>query len=261
MYIDRTRITDLKQDSAIKRLTSNQNAVVLKELIKIFSVTIDHFSRSQVEKTSNWMLFKDTWLQNESGDLKITTVYRNYVRGDIISTVDWGTSNIGTEIRYPHPCVVLYDNGEDWIIGAPITQATFNTAGNLVLHQFDVFAAKQPVKPTDPATPKEYWFKKESVIQIDQIKQISKYRILNKTSFKLRTELLNQIDNLFLENFTPKKYALLEDLKKIVIDQKKENADLVNELLEEKQKNEAFHVENLQIKEELEKLKKIKGLD
>ena len=55
---------------------------------------------------------------------------------------------------------------------------------------------------------------------MDQITRVSKYRILNKKRFKLREDLLNEIDNIILKKYIPKKDELLEKLKEVILDQK-----------------------------------------
>jgi hypothetical protein len=224
--IERELLDRLRKDFGIKKNSSKDNTNVSAEISKLIPVIENHLKESNVEKTSNWMLFKDLWLQNESGHLKNSVKYRNYTRGSIIMSVDWGTSNLGTEIRYPHPGVVLYDQGEDWVIAVPITAAKFNREiGRSEAHPpFEVLALKQNSKPEDPH---EYWFRKDSVIQVDQIQRISKYRILNKNSYKIRENLSNQIDNIVLEYYIPGKHLLMETLKD-VISQKNEELKSAN---------------------------------
>ncbi|MBY3619545.1 type II toxin-antitoxin system PemK/MazF family toxin [Acinetobacter sp. CUI P1] len=223
MHLNRDKINELKKDSTIKYCLTHINTEVMDELNKISPVLNNHLINSKVEKSSNWMLFKDLWLENESGNLKSRVTYRNYSRGDVILSVDCGTSNIGTEIRYPHPCVVLFDNGEDWVVTVPITAASLDSRQQPIIHEFEVYAAKQMNKPIEE---KEYWFRKASVIQVDQVRRVSKYRIINAKDFKLRVELLNQIDNIVLKKYLPKKVELIENMKLIINEKKEENKNL-----------------------------------
>lgn len=226
MHIDRSKLDTLRKDLAKKRLLTQNNIDTSDELNKIISVINAHFKESTIEKSTNWMLYHDLWLQNESSTLQ-NQIYRNYTRGSIIMSLDWGTSNIGTEIRYPHPGVVLFDQGEDWIIAAPITACKLDrvTSSPIPHPQFEVLAMKQNNKPTDS---NEYWFRKHSVIQVDQIQRISKYRALNKNSYKIRKNLLNQIDNMILSLYIPEKHKLMETLKEELI-LKKEDLFSANE--------------------------------
>ncbi|HWO77770.1 MAG TPA: type II toxin-antitoxin system PemK/MazF family toxin [Bacillus sp. (in: firmicutes)] len=241
MHIDRELLDRLRKDKTIKRTPSHQQTDVSDEIRKILPIIENHFTNaSTVEKSSNWMLYKDLWLQNEIGHLKQNVEYRNYTRGSIIMSVEWGTTNIGTEIRYPHPGVVLYDQKEDWVIAAPITGAKIDqqTQQPISHPPFEILAFKQNTKPTDS---NEYWFRKHSVIQVDQIQRISKYRALNKKSYKIRPNLLNQIDNCILEYFIPGKHQLTETLKA--------------ELLTKKDELIAAQEEIKSLKEEIKKLK------
>ena len=150
----------------------------------------------------------------------------------------FGTTNMGTEIRYPHPCVVLFDNCEDWIVVAPITAAQIDKAtGKEIVHPpFEVYVDAQSKPSTDP---NEFFFKKKSVIQVDQICRISKYRAINKTKKKLRVDLLNQIDNVILKNYLPKKDELLSVLKQQLTAKEIENKVLMDKIMQlENEKSE-----------------------
>lgn len=221
MYVDRQLLERLRKDIAIKRNSAQGNSDISSEIAKIIPLIENHVTQSNVEKASNWMLFQDSWLQNESGNLRASTSYRNYTRGRIIMSIDWGTSNIGTEIRYPHPGVVLYDQDEDWVIAAPITAARINQQTNqpIAVPPFEVLAFKQNNPSSDP---NEYWFRKHSVIQVDQIQRISKYRVVNKKSYRIKENLLKQIDNLILEYFIPGKHAQIEKLKETLLGKNEE---------------------------------------
>ncbi|MBO1515171.1 hypothetical protein [Metabacillus bambusae] len=144
MHVNRTLLDRLKKDVSVKRTLSHGHSNITGELGKIIPLIENHVKQSSVEKSSNWMLYKDLWLQNESGHLRSSARHRNYTRGSIIMSIDWGTINIGTEIRYPHPGVVLYDQGEDWVIAAPITAAKINhqTQQPVIHPPFEVLAFK-----------------------------------------------------------------------------------------------------------------------
>lgn len=221
LNIDRALLDKLRKDKRIKKTITSKNVDVAGEITKIVPIVENHVKGSNVEKASNWMLFKDLWLQNESGLLKTNITYRNYTRGSIVMSIDWGTSNVGTEIRYPHPGVVLYDQGEDWVIVAPVTAARVNqeTKTPIIHKPFEVLGSKQNVKPADE---NEYWFRKDSVIQVDQIQRLSKYRIINKNSYKIRTNLLNEIDNIILEHYIPRKHTHVNDLKALLLEKNEE---------------------------------------
>lgn len=208
MAINRTNIKQLTKDARLKHNYANTSADVLSNLLTSANEVETHLQVSSIEKTSNWLLQNDLWLQNEKGSIGFR--FRNYSRGDVILELDLGTVNLGTEIRYPHPCVVLYDQDEDWVVVAPITHAQLKDGQPVAHHPFEVLVKRQP---SPPACGNEFQFLKDSVIQVDQIRRVSKRRAYNANSKKLRLDLLNQIDNVILENFTPKKHTLLEKLK------------------------------------------------
>lgn len=240
-YIDSNSLRIICRDNNFKYCKSNSNKYILDEFNKILEELSSHLIEGTVEKTANWMLYKNLWLKNENKDLN--SGFYKYVRGDIILSIDFGTINIGTEIRYPHPCVVLYDNNEDWLIVAPITASQLDKNKNPIVHEpFEILANAQKSKPKNP---KEFQFTKDSVIQVDQIQRISKYRAINKKPLKLRVDLLNQIDNVLLENFTPLKYKLLENMKEI-------NSELVNSIKDKDEEILRLKEQNTQLKNENE---------
>lgn len=207
--IDRDKMRLISKDRILKDNLCDTHSDVIRKLSNIIQGTEEHLKKSKIEKTVNWMLYEDLWLDNE--DNKLPQSFYNYSRGDIILSLDLGSVNIGTEIRYPHPCVVLYDNREDWVIVAPITSAQIDRVTQQpIIHTFEVFIQAQRKPPRDS---KEFYFKKNSVIQVDQICRVSKYRAVNKTKLKIRVDLLNQIDNIILKNYIPVKNKLLEELK------------------------------------------------
>lgn len=218
--INRLQAVQYSKDIAEKRKISSTNQIISTEFASLITSLNTHLLDAHLEKTCNWMLYNDIWLDHEQG--KLHPKFYNYSRGDIILSVDFGTCNIGTEIRYPHPGVVLYDNGEDWLVCAPITSCQRDkiTHKPIIHEPFEVFI---PAHNKPPKNPKEFHFKKDSVIQIDQIMRVSKHRAINKNRCKIRTDILNQIDNIILENYIPFKYKLLEKMKHL-------NKELAEEL-------------------------------
>ena len=66
----------------------------------------------------------------------------------------------------------------------------------------------------------------------------------------LREDLLNEIDNIILKKYIPKKDELLEKLKEVILDQKtiidqkeKEIEDLKNTIINQKQRIEQLNIE------------------
>ncbi|NLZ82724.1 MAG: type II toxin-antitoxin system PemK/MazF family toxin [Clostridiales bacterium] len=238
-YINVSKVRGLANDKLLKLKKANTSKNLCNELSIFLGETKTHLEDCCIEKTSNWLLQHDLWLQNERGLL--TSSFYNYGRGDIVFSVELGTSNIGTEIRYPHPCIVVYDNSEDWLIVVPITGAQIDKCGNPIIHlPFEIFV---PMQTTSPANPKEFQFKKPSVIQVDQIQRISKYRILNKMSLKLRVDLLNQIDNIINEHYSPSKKIMMDKLKQKLTEEEEKNKKLLEDLIDKENEIYKLHKE------------------
>lgn len=142
----------------------------------------------------------------------------------------------------------MYDNGEDWVIVAPITASQLDENNRPIVHKpFEILINAQKNKPKNP---REFHFKKDSVIQVDQIQRISKYRAINKKSLKVRTDLLNQIDNVILKNYTPLKHKLLEKMKEL-------NNELATNIENKDEEISKLKKENVLLQEENKKYKEI----
>lgn len=221
MEMDYKLLKSMSSTKYYKNKVSKNNKKLTNELSNSITILGNHLLESKIEKTANWILEEDLWLQNENDSLKINKY--SYERGDIISLVNLGTTNLGTEIRYPHPCVTLYDGG-DWVFVAPITAATMDVDNNpFVFLPFEVYTDKSKKKSKNS---NEFFFKKPTVIQVDQCRRVSKNRIVTKKRYKIRPELLNQIDNVLLKYYIPQKFKLLEEFKSTINTIKKDNFEL-----------------------------------
>lgn len=198
---------------------SNTNSDIMSEIGALSPILSAHLEKSDIKKTTNWLIYKDIWLQNEAGSFK-SKIYRGYDKGDVILQVNYGTSNIGTEIRYPHPGVVIYDQGEDWVIVAPITAARLDADGKpYKMNDFEVIARKDSKPPKDS---NQYSFKKHSVIQLDQLRRVSKHRISIKGRKKLRDNLKREIENVLYKKLHPEKQEKFNEIVAILQEKNKE---------------------------------------
>lgn len=216
---------------------TNTNTDMVSNIDYIIKDMELHLKSSMIKKSYNWVLYKDNWLALENKGSNGS--FYNYNRGDIIILLDLGTTNMGTEIRFPHPCVVLYDNKEDWVIVAPITGAQIDkTTQKHKIHKMEVFIPK-----TQNNSDKNYFeFKKDCVVQIDQLRRVSKHRCIDKRIKKIKADILNEIDNKILLSIIPKKNDLLNKIKEKLNDVESENEQL-------KRENEQLKRENEQLKQ------------
>jgi len=201
------RLVRTMANCLVNQSPCNTDKRAVFQLSKLIKEITMHLEMGNMEKACNWILEENRWLENENSLLE---GFYNYGRGDIIRSLDFGTANIGTEHRYPHPAVVIYDQREDWVVAAPITAAHRDRDDKIIDHPpFEVLVRRQIRKP---ANENEFFFTKDSVIQVDQIRRVSKYRAVTPTRFKLRAEYLDQIDDIILKYFTPRKYNLLSQV-------------------------------------------------
>lgn len=218
-HISEGRMSRAEFNRYVKKVDAKTDISTLKRVDNILSLTKDNIESGKLNKAIYWCDYKTKWLQNENKSLDDN--FYTYTRGDVIMLLDLGTLNMGTEIRYPHPCVVIHDSGEDWLIVAPITGVQRDKNNEIIVHDTDVYCEKRRRKMKNN---KEFCFTKHSVIQVDQITRVSKHRIINKQKKSLREDLMNGIDNIMIQKYLPKKYELLQRLEGA-------NQSLVNENL------------------------------
>lgn len=231
---------------------ATKEVLLLEEIYEILDSTKNNIENDTIEKAINWCKYKKKWLSNENNNLK--NDFYNYTRGDVIISLDWGTLNIGTEIRYPHPCVVLYDNGEDWLLVVPITAAQMDkVTGEPIIHDFEVYVEKQKKKTKNK---REFYFTKHSVIQVDQIHRVSKHRIINKQRKKIRKDLINQIDNIMFNKYIPQKYKLFKRIEKINNEENERNALLTKKIADYEELVEGLNERIINLEKEIKKLQK-----
>ncbi len=132
-----------------------------ERLLEYFQLSMDHFKR-YCEKSSSYELSQitnhvDHWLK----DNRTSPVYETYGVGSILY-VDFGAMNFGYELSFPHPCVVLAEEGV-FLLVAPCSTKKYG-------HDFpDILDGR-----------KEDGFHSDTGLVLDNIRWISKGRVIAK---------------------------------------------------------------------------------
>lgn len=193
---------ELKNNAELcKNTKATDNTIISKSFLALFTKLINKFERSTSYQTGIFIKSMSDWLDrknnNEPRDSKITDINP----GDIYM-IDWNIS-YSPELSYEHPCLVL-KNMEDFLLVLPVCgQKSY------------IEIAYHPTK--NPDGNKNYrlvdtsdGFKKECVIHINQLKTISKERILSKIGvisssndeYNLFDEIISSvIDKYFYEEY------------------------------------------------------------
>lgn len=170
-------------ESQSKTATSKTDLVkdaepVFNELKLSFVNYFDIVSDWAVYNSCHWSLNVDRWKSNLS-HINTTT----YFRGDILF-VDFGAQNFGHEPSYNHACIVL-KNKYDTILVVPCSTKQYGTGHSGIID----------------ATPID-GFLKNTGVQSESIRWISKNRVISNTHKQASATLLEKIDKVLL-NSTP----------------------------------------------------------
>ncbi|WP_371019038.1 type II toxin-antitoxin system PemK/MazF family toxin [Pseudalkalibacillus sp. JSM 102089] len=116
-----------------------------------------------------------------------------FYRGQIVYVDFFG--HFGTELTYDHPAIVLADKGEGIVI-APLSSACFMDE-----EETHVDLPKKRKNLGD--------LPYSSGIKLEQIRYISKTRVMQKFGRVSNTPKLNEIDHVLMEYISPKSYDFL----------------------------------------------------
>lgn len=137
-------------------------------------------------------------LERYLADKKHLAPYANYNRGNIVLVELFGHFN--SELTFEHPAVVLYDNKNSMLI-APVSTPKYNDNDDL---HIDVDESNG--------------FNHPCAILLDSIRVIDKRRIIkvytkDNSNSNIGSSKLDEIDEILMQNFTPKYYKAYVDLQ------------------------------------------------
>lgn len=188
MPVDKSRIINFQNNSA-KNVKSKNVDKVNMELLLTLNETTELLQKEKCKDTVPYILWNDFINKNGTLAPKSTRHYNRYTWGSKVF-VDFGMTNIQTELSYPHPAILLY-NFNNTAIVIPTTTDDKTTS-----FTDDIERAIIKVK-SDGVN-----FPNDSIINIHQICSIHKERIISdlkcniKSYFMPNAEIdrLNQIE-------------------------------------------------------------------
>ncbi|WP_418302365.1 type II toxin-antitoxin system PemK/MazF family toxin [Lysinibacillus fusiformis] len=185
----------------------------------------NNFRSWDLEKGIRWIMGYANFInQNEPGRKISKFIKKDYPKGTIIMVDFFGS--FGNELTYDHPAIVLAESGNDLII-APIS-STPSLYSDSHYYHVDL-----------PKGNSEFGsLTKDSVIKIEQLRYISKKRILYKKKRVINNDKLKQIDNALMQLLAEKTF------NKFQVDLAKLQSDLSTEISK-----------NQQLEEEVQELK------
>lgn len=247
MTVDKNRIKAFK-DGKTKNVTSQKVDKVNMELLLTLNETTQSIQNCKCKDAVPYILWNDFLNKNGTLANKSNKTYNRYVWGEKVF-VDFGMTNIQTELSYPHPAIILY-NFANTVIVVPTTTDDKDTA-----FSSDIEECIIKVKSDNGIFPND------SIINLHQICSVHKERIINDLKVNVKNF---QVDDTEIErlnsyeeyNVFQKGINLLECIRLKLI------SIFSNEYMCNIFRNEAYYNENRDLKakikmleEENEKLK------
>lgn len=200
---------ELEQQSRLLNSKINlarNNPVVFDSLKLCFVNYIDIVTKWPVYNTSHWINNVDRWRNNLN-----YTNYRKFKRGDIVY-VDLGAQNFGHEPSYSHICVVLKNNF-DSILVVPCSTKQFGKGRPGVI---DATTADG--------------FLRDTGIQTECFRWISKNRVISHTRNKVTNAILEQIDKALL-SLAPSIVLKIQNKDQIIASQQQQILNLQEQIV------------------------------
>lgn len=194
-----------EEDKEKKAVSNKEIKEEIKKLCNDIKVMLYHQNREDALKYSLWQgLLNQYGIFGTKRNQHRKSLYtENYKHGDLVS-IDFGTSNIGSEFSYTHTAIVL-KNYTDYIVVIPITSCK---DGRLEHKPLDEQEDTLVLTSTD--------FKdldSESYIMLYQIRSVSKNRLQKRIGSIENTDLMNKIDYKLAEIFAENEYKDFLEIK------------------------------------------------
>ena len=181
------------------------NQTVFDAVKLSFANLIDSIAGLATYNAAHWACNIDRWHNNLNTNNTVT-----YKRGDIIF-LDLGAQNFSHEPSYTHACIVLADR-YDSILVVPCSTKQYGTNHTGII---DATSADG--------------FLRNTGIQSESFRWVSKNRVVSKTGNKVSPAVLNKLDQVLL-SFAPSVKNQIKQ-KDILISNQKEQISLLQEQL------------------------------
>jgi len=203
--INKTVLQQEADKTGAKEQEVRNNPTVLDAIKLSFANLIDTIVDAKTYNAVHWVCNIDRW-HNNQGASNTTT----YKRGEIVF-LDLGAQNFKHEPSYTHACIVLA-NRYDSVLIVPCSTKQYGTGhmGIINATQADGFV-------------------KNTGIQSECFRWVSKNRIVSRTSKQVSPAILNQLDEI-LVSFSPSTKALIKQKDNQIAVQKEQIDNLQKQL-------------------------------
>lgn len=205
---------EAKQSNAKKHFV-RENQTVFDAVKLSFCNLIDNITNLATYNAVHWACCVDRW--NRNINHYNTTTYK---RGDLVF-LDLGAQNFKHEPSYNHACIVLA-NRFDSILIVPCSTKQYGTKNKGIID----------------ATTKD-GFIRNTGIQSENFRWVSKNRVVSKTGKKVSPSVLNELDNVLL-SFAPSIKNLLNQKDSLIESQKEQIRLLQSEIEKLSDKENTF---------------------
>lgn len=184
MPVDKNRIRAFETNNAKNVTTKNVDKVNM-ELLLTINETTQLLQQNKCKDTVPYILWND--FVNKNGTLapKSNKNYNRYPWGTKVF-VDFGMTNVQTELSYPHPAIILYNLANTAIV-VPTTTDDKNSAFSSDIEESIIKVKKDGII-----------FPNDSIINLHQICSIHKERIISNLKCNVKNFILDtsEIDRL-----------------------------------------------------------------
>lgn len=243
--------TELKNNTEeCKNVTSYDNIIISKSVFGLFSKLINKFEKSKSYQTGLFVKSINDWLDRKDNNQPLDATIQNISIGDIYM-VDW---NIGysPELSYEHPCVVI-EILDEFIFALPVSAQKAYV--KIAYHPEKNKEGDRNYRLVYP----EDGFNKECVIHINQVKTISKTRMLYKMGNLTidgngESALLNELKLEMVNKYFPVEYNNIIEENNVY---KKRVEYLSKQRKSNQSRADKLRNENKQLKNQINELKAI----
>lgn len=184
MPVNKDRIRSFESNS-VKNVTSKNVDKVNMELLLTLNETTELIQKEKCKDVVPYILWND--FVNRYGTLapKISSNYNRYTWGTKVF-VDFGMTNVQTELSYPHPAIVLYNFNNTVIVVPTTTDDKETSFSDDIEHSIIKVKKDGTIFPND------------SIINIHQICAVHKQRILRDLRCNVKNYIMDstEIDRL-----------------------------------------------------------------
>lgn len=180
MPVDRNRIKAF-ENGKTKNVTSKNVDKVNMELLLTLNETTRSIQECKCKDTVPYILWNDFLNRNGTLANKSNKTYNRYVWGEKVF-VDFGMTNIQTELSYPHPAILLYNFANTAIV-VPTTTDDKGTA-----FTSDIEECIIKVKSDNRIFPND------SIINLHQICSVHKERIIKDLHVSVKNFQMDDVE-------------------------------------------------------------------